>query len=458
MEKKGEAISLRGGGLHVVLDMMNEVERVVREELEIHPDFPDLHNRLGLIQFRREDFEGARTSFEAALSVNPDYFVAGQNLAFCLTEKGRLGEAESVFSRGLEGEGRALALNAVALLRLKEGRFEEAEEKLREAASNDPRSALYPHNLAMASFLRGKPDDAARNLREAEKLCPPYSEFFGEALLFAEGRVSEEAFKEYLRQQEVNPHLSELHDHLGHAYSANGMFSEAEQEYRLSLRTFPSLGNYYGNLALLYSAQDREQEVLLYHLKAVDAEPNSVKARAALAFEYSARGLAVEATKQFEAARALRPNYADIRYNLGLLYLELERTDDAMEELRAALEANPDYLFARNSLALVLFRRGDLDEALNEYEKVVSSGLCSSDILVNMGIACREKQALDRALEHLKNAICLNPEYAPAYYHLGVTYQAKAQKEKARWAWKAYLEHAQEDAELEEVRKAMEKE
>jgi tetratricopeptide (TPR) repeat protein len=458
MEKKGEGISLRGGGLHVIVDLMNEVESVVQEELQTHPHFPDLHNRLGLIRFRRKDFEGARSSFETAVSINPRYFVANQNLAFCLGETGNIEAAEELFRKGLDTEQKPLGLNGLALLRLTQGRFSEAETAFTEAASIDPSNGLYPHNAAMAFFLQGKLEEATQSLRCAEKLCPPYSEFFGESLLFAEGRLSQDAYREYVRQQEINPHMKEVHDHLGHAYSANGMFAEAEEEYRLSVRTMPSLGNYYNNLALLYSAQEKEQEVLLYHLKAVDAEPNSVKARAALAFEYSSRGLATEAIRQFEAARALRPAYADIRYNLGLLYLEMGRAEDAIEEFKAALESNPNYTFARNSLAFTFFKRGMVDEALEEYEKVISSGLYSSDILVNMGIAFREKDALGRATEYFKQAISLNPEYAPAYYQLGLAYQAKGQKEKARWAWKAYLEHAKEDAMLEDVKKAMEQE
>ncbi len=456
METKGEGIRLRGGGLHVVLDLLNEVERVVKEELLTHPHFPDLHNRLGLIQFRREDFNAAKTSFETALSINPGYFVATQNLAFCLCETGDYAAAEELFKKGSDTEQRPLALNGFAFLRLRQGRFGEAEKALAEAVSLDASNALYPHNAAVAFFLQGKLEDTARCLRDAEKLCPPYSEFFAEALVFAEGRVSQEGFREYIRQQEVNPHMGELHDHLGHAYSANGMFAEAEEEYRLSVRTMPSLGNHYGNLALLYAAQDREQEVLLYHLKAVDAEPNSVNARAALAFEYSSRGLASEAIRQFEAARALRPVYADIRYNLGLLYLEVGRTEEAVHEFNAALESNPNYTFARNSLAFTLFKQGMLDEALDEYEKVVASGLYSSDILVNMGIAHREKDALGKAIDYFKQAISLNPEYASAYYQLGLAYQAMGQKEKARWAWKAYLEHAKEDAMLEDVKRAIE--
>jgi tetratricopeptide (TPR) repeat protein len=458
MEKKGETVALSGGGLYLVADLLNEVEQVVREDLESHPRFPDLHNRLGLIRFRREDFEGAKASFDTALSINPSYFVARQNLAFCLYEMSLKEEALGLFREGLDSDQRHMALNGLGLLHLREGRLREAEEAFAEAVSVCPSNALHPHNAAMAFFLQGRVDEATQSLRNTEKLCPPYSEFFSESLVFDEGRLSEEAYREYIREQEINPYLSEVHDHLGHAHSASGMFAEAEREYRMSVRVMPSLANYYGNLALLYSAQDKEQEVLLYQLKAVDAEPTSVDARAALAFEYSARGLASEAVRQFEAAKALRPQYADIRYNLGLLYLELERSEEAMAEFRAALEINENYLFARNSLAFILFKRGLMDEALAEYEKVVASGVCSSDILVNMGAACIAKEETDRAIDYFKQAISLNPEYPSAYYQLGLAYQAKGQRQKATWAWKAYLQHAKEDSSVEQVRKAMEKE
>ncbi len=455
MEKENPDTSVKPGGLHVVLDIMNEVERVVTEELEVHPRFPDLHNRLGLIKLSKGDFDAARASFEASVALNNYYLAAKVNLGFALMELGRVEESEATFNKALENEVHPLVLAAMGCLRMKQARFADAEAVLSEARTLESKNALFPHHTAIAQFLRGGFVEAQASLCEAERLCPPYSEVFAEALLFVEGRLSREAFRNYIDKHEMNPFLSELHDHLGHAYSANGMFQEAEAEYRLSLKAMPSLANYYGNLALVHSAQDREHEALLYLLKAVDAEPRSVKARIALAFEYSARGLAQDAMKQFEAARDLRPDYPDVRYNLSLIYIDLGRLDDAIVELKAALRSNPSYLFARNSFAYTLFRKGEHEEALAQYRRVVAAGLCSADMLVNMGIIYKERGALKKAIDTLNKAISINPSYAPAYYQLGLAYQARGQKEKARWAWKAYLQKAQDDAEVEDIKRNM---
>ena len=455
MDKKGHDVSVMASGLHVVLDIMNEVERVVTDELEIHPRFPDLHNRLGLIRFKQGKFSAARASFETAVSINRTYFAAKSNLAYAVMELGKTAEAEALFSEGLEGDSRPHSLAGIACVRMKEKRFDEAASRLSEAASLNPRSALFPHNLGIVCFLQGNNEEALAHLTAAGKLCPPYEEAFAEAQVVRDGRLFADAFREYVSRHELNPFLHALHDHLGHAYGANGLFPEAEAEYRESVRTMPSLANYYGNLALIESAQDKEEESLAHLRSAVEAEPDVVKARVSLGFEYSARGLATEAAEQFEAARALKPQYADVRYNLGLLYFEMGREDEALKELRAALDANPGYLFARNSLAFAQFKRGDFDAALEEYRRVVAGGLCSSDILVNMGIIHREKGALDKAIESFDKAVSLNPGFGPAYYQLGLAYQAKGQKEKARRAWKTYLERAQEDGELEDVKKNM---
>lgn len=456
MAKKDKDVALRSGGLHVVVDMLAEVERVVTEELDTHPRFPDLQNRLGLVRFLRGDFEAAKACFEKALSVNPNYQIAKSNLGFSLLESGKMDEAEPILSQGLRTGKKAHGFNEFGVLRMRQSRFSEAERLFRDAGSLEPDNALYVHNLAMALFLEGDIETATSSLHSVEKLCPPYTQCFSEAGLFKQSELSEEAYREYMCQQEMNPYLSEVHDHLGHAFASNGFLKEAEAEYLVSLRTMPSLSNYYGNLALLYSAMEKEEEALAHYLKAVEAEPNAVKARVSLAFEYSARGLAAEAMKHFEAAKLLKPGYPDIRYNLGLVYLETGRRKDAIKEFRAALNSNPEYLFARNSLALALFKEGKLNEALEEYKRVFSSGLASSDILVTMGMIYKEKRALDKAVDCFNRAICLNSDYAPAYYQLGQTYQALGQKEKARTAWKAYLERAKEEAEIASVRKALE--
>jgi len=63
-------------------------------------------------------------------------------------------------------------------------------------------------------------------------------------------------------------------------------------------------------------------------------------------------------------------------------------------------------------------------------------------MLVQMGKAAMALERPEEALKYLERAIFLNPEFAPSYYYIGQAYQRKGLKNKARSAWRSYLEKA----------------
>ena len=98
------------------------------------------------------------------------------------------------------------------------------------------------------------------------------------------------------------------------------------------------------------------------------------------------------------------------------------------------------YLPARHSMSHLLCRVGRYAEGLQEYGRIVKQGFQSGDMLVQMGKASLALDRTDDALEYLERAIFLNPEFAPSYYYVGQAYQRKGLKNKARSAWRSYLE------------------
>jgi tetratricopeptide (TPR) repeat protein len=74
-----------------------EAVEEIREAIKIHPDFPDLHNQLGLALSMSGERERAVTEFQEALHLNPRYVEARLNLAIILNDLGRYDEAIKEF-------------------------------------------------------------------------------------------------------------------------------------------------------------------------------------------------------------------------------------------------------------------------------------------------------------------------------------------------------------------------
>lgn len=70
-----------------------EAVEEIREAIKLNPEFPDLHNQLGLALSMSGDREHAVGEFQQALHLNPHYVEARLNLAIILNDLGRYDDA-----------------------------------------------------------------------------------------------------------------------------------------------------------------------------------------------------------------------------------------------------------------------------------------------------------------------------------------------------------------------------
>jgi tetratricopeptide (TPR) repeat protein len=141
-------------------------EHLTRRALEFDPDNPDVLVKLGrLLRVLGRD--------EEAL----DYFIAynkklpgdAQGLAHigsCLSDLGRLEEAEAYLRRALEGLDDALTHYNLGVVLATTGRLDEAIAEYRKALDRNPAELNARNNLATALARQGKVSAAVAELRE----------------------------------------------------------------------------------------------------------------------------------------------------------------------------------------------------------------------------------------------------------------------------------------------------
>ncbi len=216
----------------------------------------------------------------------------------------------------------AKSIDIVHIL-ISQGRFEQAEKKLREILSTDVHHA-EAHGLLGLTLMSGnktRQEEAKRELETALSIRP------------------DEPYFMYLL---ANWHLKQDN------------YKAAEEHIRQSVRLNPFDADYFYTLAVIQIGKDEWEEALetLDYALAIDAEHvNSLNLRARCLVRL---GRKEEAFTHFEASFSKDPNNSDTHANQGWAKLEAGNYNEALEHFKEALKIQPTNNYAKTGLVEAL--------------------------------------------------------------------------------------------------------
>jgi len=123
-----------------------------------------------------------------------------------------------------------------------------------------------------------------------------------------------------------------------------------------------------------------------------------------------------DARIEFNLALHADPTCTDALNNLGVSCLREGNFKDAKSYFDSALRLEPQYCPSLNNLAEVYYLQGDLDDAIILYREALPLAHDRQfEIHTNLANALRDKNQFKEAIEHYKEAIKQDPHFAPAY-------------------------------------------
>ena len=149
-----------------------------------------------------------------------------------------------------------------------------------------------------------------------------------------------------------------------------------------------------------------------------------------------------EAEKILKAGTEANPRNYKLWMEYGLVFIEEGIYEQAIQALNKALtlvDWDPDLW---NYLGVAYWKSGQPEKAIEVYEKalaldptyaVVLTNLATSEM--SLALKNRDRQLLDKAEEHFKKAIEVDPQHAEAYNGLGAVYRIKGNLEEAIINW-----------------------
>lgn len=305
-----------------------ESEKFFRRALEINPNSNNNWNELGIIHYRRNEFDKAAIFFEKALEIAPDEPIYYDNLADAYqnsNESGKLKEVLELSAAKFPHNG--LIYNRLGNYYYTQEDYNKALKAYQKAVEYLPNDAVVKANLAGVYKILGNWADAGKYYQEALLHAPENDTYMNEAgvAAFRAGDYPAAAlfFKKAAEQQPENP---TYFDNLAQAYlEIPDKTAEAEQAYLTALRLSPDndlIQNRLGNLYLLVQKYDL-------------------------------------ALKHYQIAAELKPDHPIYAANEGYTQLFLENSAEAVKQLEKAVSLNNSISTIHNWLAMAYLAQGD---------------------------------------------------------------------------------------------------
>jgi len=245
------------------------------------------HNNLGHALLAAGRPAEARSEFEHALQLKPDYAEAHSNLG------GALGQ---------------LGLDAQAI------------EHCRLALQFDPKIAGAHYNLGVGLERTGDLAGAVAEFEATLRLNPNFAEAHANlADVFARTGHTKEAIVQGEAALAIVPQLVAARYALGCALWQEKRFAEAAVSFEEVLRAWPDRADIYFNLAMSLHQLGKTAEAISPYETALRLNPNLAIAHTNLALALMQTGRSAEAIPHFEAALLLDPSSAPARENLAKL-------------------------------------------------------------------------------------------------------------------------------------------
>src|SRR5262249_14900522 len=191
-------------------------------------------------------------------------------------------------------------------------------------------------------------------------------------------------------------------------------FDLAEQEVRRDLEIEPDNATAHALLGLCLAERGQNREAMWAAQEAVASEPDLSFAHYALASVMQDRERLDEAEQSILEAIRLDPKNTNYLAQLASIRCDQGRWQDALDVTEQALRIDPEHIASINLRALALNKFGRAAEARAAIESALIRDPLNAVTHANQGWACLQRGDVTHALEHFREALRLDAEFAMA--------------------------------------------
>ncbi len=344
-------------------------------------------------------------------------------------------------SQQVSSSGSSKAIAAQARQAFVTGNYQKAIELYRELVKAAPGVAEIHSNLAVAYYVSGRFDDAAREARIALKLKPTLLNahyFLGASL--AESGYCREALpyleKDFPRVKDPKLKLV-IGTNALRCFMALNHVNKAIDYDQILTREFPD------DPEILYLTTHMFSDLSTQASQRLLAtSPGSYQVQRLNAEVLELQGKPQEAIAEYRKVLSLDPRVPGIHYEIGTILLQqshqLATLHEAKKEFEAELQIDPGNARAEYQLGEIASTVRDWNDAIAHLENAVKLDPQMVPALVSLGEAYAAAGRVKDAVAPLERATELDPDNADAHYRLSFVYRRLGRNRDANQQLAAY--------------------
>lgn len=208
------------------------------------------YSKEALVLLKMGKLDEAAKLYLAALTLDPNFTKAYNNLGIIYKLQGRLKDAEANFNKALKLDPKLIPVysNLANIYRIK-GEIKKAKEFCLKAIKLDPGFADAYNNLGALLQVEGKPKEAIKNYRQAIKLAPNFDDAYINlaGALQSTGRL-DEAARLCIKAVKLDWENPDSYYNLGNILKSKGQFDSAARMYKKVIELSPDFSDAYDQL------------------------------------------------------------------------------------------------------------------------------------------------------------------------------------------------------------------
>lgn len=432
------------------LGNLEEAERLFRDVLKLSAHYLDVHNHLGVIYHEQGDLDKAVVEFELALK-QAEYPEVYYNLSVVLKQKGHHDGSVKAAKEALSLNPKYTdALNQLGQLAIDQGALDKAEVYLKEALEIESNHLEANNNLGVVQHRKGRDAEAIRAFEKALSIDSNSPEALNNlgGVYLSQGKYNkaEEVFKKAIH---IRPSYFEGLINLGSVYFYKKDYQSARDLYLKVIESNPGSNNEaWSRLGILCMEQAEYEHALQAFEKALEIGPESADLYFYMGQVYLGLTRSDDALDSWKKALKFDPNHCQTLLKTGQLYYDIGNWEEALKSWEKGYKSNPTDPLPLMNMATMKFQKGEYDEAISFWEM---AGKVKPDLdgpYLHIGTAYLRQNKIDKAINIWERLLALKPDHPDALINLGTALYKKGDIEGAIKFWQRVKELDSENSKI----------